>query len=283
MRKSVKFLASLILTSVILLLPLSGCGVHAGKEYEDRKFDFYSAEEIKAQRSKDKAYAYSFVTDSAAPTVFICPGGGYSKVCDGYEGVKVAEYLNSKGYNAFVLVYRIGLNADAPNPQDDLAALIKYVYGGSKFALTDQNYAVMGFSAGGHLAATFGATSTGYAHYGLPKPEVMILSYPVVTMGEDTHGYSRLNLLGTDKSLRDLYSVEKQVNADYPPTFVWCCKDDNVVKPVNSEKLSEALKTAGVKCELKEYEKGGHGIGLAEGTDAEGWLDEALRFWTENA
>ena len=246
--------------------------------YRKKKFAFYSEEEIKNDPSKSIPYGYSFVVDKNAPNIFIAPGGGYCMVCMGYEGVFVAEELNRRGVNAFVLNYRVGKNARAPHPQEDMASLIRYVFDNkSRFGIEREEYSVMGFSAGGHLAASFATQNVGYARFGLPKPKACILAYPVVTMWENTHKETMEKLTGGDETLRNAYSVEKNA-VDYPPTYLWCCADDKPVPPSNSINLYEKLKEYGIPCKLEVFPKGGHGLGLGYKTEAECWLDNMLSF-----
>ena len=108
----------------------------------------------------------------------------------------------------------------------------------------------------------------------------MVLCYPVVTMGKLTHAVSRRRLLGlfSGRTEQNAASVERRVTENYPPTFVWHNKDDRSVPYENSVMLKNALDEKGVRCELHLYEHGGHGIGLAEGTDAAGWIDDAFAF-----
>ena len=249
--------------------------------YKKRKFVFYSESDIKADPSKKVPYAYAFVVDKDAPIFFVAPGGGYCMVCISYEGVFVAEELNRRGVNAFVLNYRVGENARAPHPQEDMAALIKYVFANKdKFGISRDDYSVMGFSAGGHLAASFSTENVGYKTFGLPKPRAAVLCYPVLTMGENTHKESMLRLTGGDETLKEAYSVEKHAK-NYPPCFLWYCSDDTCVPPVNSDALYEELIKNGVPAKLCAYKKGGHGLGLGYRSEAEGWMDEMMNFVKE--
>ena len=249
--------------------------------YRKRKFSFYSEEEIKKDPSKKATYAYAFVVDKDAPTFFIAPGGGYHMVCMGYEGVFVAEELNRRGINAFVLNYRVKDNARAPHPQEDMAALIKFVFfNKEKFGIEREGYSVLGFSAGGHLAASFATENVGYKSFGLPAPRSCVLAYPVVTMGKDTHRGTMETLTGSDETLRQAYSVEKHIE-NYPPTFLWHCLDDECVPPVNSIELAEKLKQNNIPCKLNLYKKGGHGGGLSYYAEAENWIGDAIEFLKE--
>ncbi len=247
--------------------------------YEDKKFTFYSAEEIELSPDKKVTYAYSFVIDKDAPIFFIAPGGGYANVCIGYEGVFIAEELNRHGINAFVLNYRVGRPAsDAPHPQEDMASLIKYVFSHKKeFGITRERYSVLGFSAGGHLAASFCTENVGYAAFGLPKPDLAVLCYAVITMGKGTHEGTMKNLTGGNADLREAYSVEKHADG-YPPTFLWHCKDDRCVPVSNPIKMYDELTARNIPAKLVLYKRGGHGLGLARKTEAENWMKEMLSF-----
>ena len=216
--------------------------------------------------------------------VIICPGGGYFNVCSLAEGYPIAARLNELGYAAVVVNYRTNGNAAAPNPMEDLASAVRFVFDhADEWNLDMEGYAVMGFSAGGHLAASFGTSSLGYAHYGLPKPGCMMLAYPVVTMGEFAHAGSRELLLGkdADKTLVDSYSIEKQVDAAYPKTFLWQCDRDDVVPVENSRMLAASLEHWDIPHQYELFPGTAHGWGLATDTAADGWVDRAVTFWEE--
>lgn len=218
------------------------------------------------------------------PFALICPGGGYEMVCSFVEGLPYAKRLNELGYSAFVLYYRCRKKARFPAPEDDIARALRDILSrAEELDLETEGYSVWGSSAGGHAAALFGTERVGYARYGLPKPGTLVLVYPVVTMGALTHAGSRKNLLGNDPSEEQiaLTSVERQVTAQYPPTFVWCGDADRVVDPENSRMLSEALRRCGVPCEFVEYPGVDHGTGLGKGLICEEWFDRAIAFWTE--
>ncbi len=213
------------------------------------------------------------------PVAILCPGGGYSMCCSFVEGLPLAKALNKRGYHAVVVYYRCKKKARFPAPMDDLAWAIKEVLGhAGEWNLDIENYSLWGSSAGGHLAASLGVH---YAQYGLPKPGALILSYPVVTMGELAHPGSRENLLGKNptQTQMDVASIELQVTESYPPTFLWYGEEDNLVPPENSRMLHAALQGKDVPCKLNHYPSTGHGVGLGEGLPCEGWFDEAIHFW----
>ena len=149
---------------------------------------------------------------------------------------------------------------------------------------------IMGSSAGGHLASTL------LTHFdaGKPdaddpverpssRPDLGILCYPVITMGERTHQGSKNNLLGKDPSpeLVKLLSNELQVTKETPPCFIFHTDEDTAVPVENSLAFAAALRRAGVPFDLHIYQKGRHGIGLADQPPFEHphpWANDCL-FW----
>lgn len=216
------------------------------------------------------------------PFAIICPGGGYGMVCSFVEGMPYAKKLNEMGYSAFVVYYRIRKKAKFPAPQDDLAHAVKEILTrADELNLDTEGYSVWGSSAGGHLAASFGTDAMGYPQYNLPKPGALVLTYPVITMGEKTHVGSRENLLGknADEDMICMTSVEQQITSAYPPTFLWCGDADKTVDPSNSYMMEAALKAQNIPCQLVEYPDVDHGVGLGTGLACEGWIDKAVEFW----
>lgn len=216
------------------------------------------------------------------PVAIICPGGGYHRVCSFVEGLPYARKLNRMGYSAIVVHYRCGKGYPYPTPQNDLARAISYITEHRKnWNLDMDGYSLWGSSAGGHLAASFGTDALGYKKYNLPRPGALILTYPVITMGEFTHAGSRNHLLGPDPGpeLPELASVEKQVTPDYPPVFLWCGLRDQDVDPKNSYLLDAALTRKGIPHDFLTFDTVGHGVGLGEGLECEGWFEKAVQFW----
>ena len=130
----------------------------------------------------------------------------------------------------------------------------------------------MGFSAGGHLASTLGThfdagkpDATDEIERVSSRPDLLILIYPVITMGELTHAGSKKNLLGENPTpeLIKLYSNELQVTKDTPPVFLVHTMTDSTVPVENSLMFVSALRKAGVPVEFHLYERGLHGFGLA--------------------
>lgn len=240
-----------------------------------------------AQRAADprkvQTGLYAFPVPGAKRFLLIVPGGGYYNVCSFIEGFPFAKRCNELGISAFVLQYRTFSGAHYPNPQEDAAQAVRYILDHAEaFDLAGTDYAVCGFSAGGHLAASFAVEQLGYGRFGVPKPQAVLLGYPVITMTDMTHDGSRQNLLAEDANddkLRMLYSVEKQVTVAYPPTYLWNCEADCVVPAENSAMLESALRKCGVPVIHEIFPGTTHGWGLGDGTPAQGWFERAIAFW----
>ncbi|MCH2579861.1 MAG: alpha/beta hydrolase [Planctomycetes bacterium] len=205
--------------------------------------------------------------------VIVCPGGGYFMLADNHEGKQIAAWLNSFGVSAFVLRYRHAPRYHHPAPLQDAQRAIRLVRSRAKKGRVDPNrIGIIGFSAGGHLASSTGT----HFDKGNPeakdpvdkescRPDFMILGYPVISFTEPfTHVGSRNNFVGGNPALAELFSNEKQVTAQTPPTFLLHTTEDRVVPPQNSIVFYMALLKAGVPAELHIYEKGPPGVGLAK-------------------
>lgn len=221
-----------------------------------------------------------------APCVIICPGGGYEMVSFYNEGIPVAKALNKKGYNAFILNYCVSPNY-YPIPQMDLVRGIKFVRANhEKLDINPDDLTIMGFSAGAHLCGSVAASyekipddTHRYDHISA-RPDKVCLCYPVSSFINDAHEGSVLNHLGpeSEEALRKELSVELMLTKDYPPTYLWACTDDPAVNVNNTINLEKAMENLKILHRMKLFLSGGHGIGLGEGTLAEGWLTDALEF-----
>ena len=222
--------------------------------------------------------------------VVICPGGGYGHLSYVKEGDNVAEWLNSFGISAFVLKYRLPsaiiMNDKTIGPLQDAQEAMRLLRrNAEKWHLDPTKIGIIGFSAGGHLAAT---VSTHYnekvyeSDTTSARPDFSMLIYPVISMEDGiTHQGSKENLLGKNAShdLMIKYSNEKQVDKNTPPTFLVHATDDGSVPVENSINYYLALKKNKIPVEMHIYENGGHGFGLGtHGTHtnwpkaAENWL-----------
>lgn len=205
--------------------------------------------------------------------IVVLPGGGYSHLSETKEGSDVAKWLNSLGISAFVLKYRLGMRYHQPNQLLDAARALRTVRARSKeWNLDEKRIGILGFSAGGHLASTLAThfdAGNADAKDAIDKvssrPDLQILIYPVVTMGEFTHSGSKKNLLDENPTadLIKLYSNELQVTAETPPAFLVHTMTDSTVPVENSLQYIAALRKAKVPFEFHLYERGPHGFGLA--------------------
>lgn len=211
--------------------------------------------------------------NATGAAILVLPGGGYGHLSDIKEGSAVAEWLNSLGISAFVLKYRLGPKYGQPNQLLDAARALRTIRARAKeWNLDEKRIGILGFSAGGHLASTLAT------HFDAGKsdakdeiekmssrPDLQILIYPVVTMGEFTHKGSKKNLLGENPSaeLVQKYSNELQVTKETPPAFLIHTMTDTAVPVENSLQYISALRKNGVPFEFHLYEQGPHGFGLA--------------------
>ncbi len=213
----------------------------------------------------------------------VCPGGGYGMVSCANEGHPIARWLNGLGICAYVLKYRlsgtVGIDYRHPVPLADAQQAMRIVRRAApdRGVRTDR-IGVVGFSAGGHLAAMVGTLFEEPVHVDPVscRPDFSILLYPVMTLVDDAycHGGSRTNLLGPKDTpaLRRALSPELRVTSRTPPAFLAHARDDKSVPYQNSVIYHEAMQRHGVPSELHLYQQGGHGFGLgAPGQDAAQW------------
>ncbi|MDD5351015.1 MAG: alpha/beta hydrolase, partial [Chthoniobacteraceae bacterium] len=232
-----------------------------------------------------------YLPDPAKATgaaIVVCPGGGYGALAP-HEGAGYARWFSANGIAAFVLEYRLGSHGyHHPIMLQDAARALRTVRAKApEWKVDPKRIAVIGSSAGGHLASTL------LTHFdaGDPKaadpidrvssrPDIGILCYAVVTMGANTHGGSRDNLLGKNPSpeLVDSLSNEKQVTPQTPPCFIWHTWEDQAVKVENSIDFARALRANGVPFDLHIYQKGGHGMGLGNPAAPHPWAADCL-YW----
>lgn len=218
---------------------------------------------------------------SNGTAVIICPGGGYSGLAMGHEGLQVGERFASIGITAFVLKYRLPsdliMDDRSTGPLQDAEQAMYYVRkNASKYSIDPLKIGVMGFSAGGHLASSL------TVHYkdvkienkeGLSlRPDFSVLIYPVISFTESAHTGSARTLAGTDERLLQYFSNDKYVNAETPLTFMVHANDDQVVPVQNSILFNQALVKAKAKGELHIYQAGGHGFGMQNKTTTENWF-----------
>lgn len=233
---------------------------------------------IQIQTEQSEAKLYTYVLDNSPeidqnrkrPAVIICPGGGYVTTSD-REAEPVAIQMNAMGFHVFILRYSVQ-PATFPTALTELATAVAYVRNRAEEWNIDANKVIVtGFSAGGHLAASLGVfwereflAERVKFDKDAYKPNGLILSYPVISSGVHAHQGSFQALLGDQQEeLRERLSLEKQVNNQTPPTFLWHTFEDASVPVENSMLFAVALKKHNIPFELHIYPSGGHGLSLA--------------------
>jgi acetyl esterase/lipase len=227
------------------------------------------------------------------PAMIVCPGGGYQQLASNHEGRQVASFLNSLGIAAFVLRYRLGPRYHHPIELGDAQRAIRTLRSHAvDWRLDPNRVGIIGFSAGGHLAISAathfdsGKTdATDVVDRAKSRPDFVVLGYPVVSMTEAwTHRGSRDNLLGNnpDPELARSLSGELAVTKETPATFIFQTNADATVPAENSVQYYLALRKAGVPAEMHIFEKGPHGVGLANDDPALSEWSKLLGNWLRN-
>lgn len=219
--------------------------------------------------------------NATGTAVVIFPGGGYSIIAFELEGTKIAEALNAQGIAAIVVKYRLPSDAIMKDKsigslQDAQEAIRLVRRNATVWKINPDKVGVMGFSAGGHLAASvstrfdekvYKATDATSA-----RPNFSLLIYPVISFQDEiTHMGSREALIGKNPSKEkiDLYSNELQITSNTPPAFLIHSADDTVVVPENSIRYFKNLRTKNIDAELHLFQRGGHGFGLGNADSTE--------------
>lgn len=213
-------------------------------------YDFYTDRQKQSDPTKESTGLFFFRGKPGAPFAVISPGGGFSYVGSVHEGFPYAVALSQKGYNAFVLQYRVGRERVAC---EDLAAALSYIFRNAKtLDVSTENYSVWGSSAGARMAARIG--SYGAAAYGgdeIPRPSTVVMAY----------------------------TGHPDFTKSDPPTFAVVGDRDGIASASTMERRVNLMQRAGIDVEFHVYRNIGHGFGLGIGTNAEGWLADAVRFW----
>ncbi len=234
------------------------------------------------------------------PAILVIPGGGYGKVCSDREGEPIALEFFSRGYNAFVLGYRVGTDTDLyPAQLLDAGSAMIYIKEHSDELFVDEGRVfAVGFSAGGHLCASL-ATMFDYPEVKaelkekapLIKPKGVILSYPVTTAYGPTHEGSFVKLLGKPypaitEDERKKFSIDAAITPDSAPMFLWHTAEDDVVPIDGTLRVAAALTKNGVPYRLSVFPYGPHGVALANDLTRcgrEDWVQPLAQEWTEQA
>jgi acetyl esterase/lipase len=236
-------------------------------------------------------YEPEIINTNSTIAVLVMPGGGYSHLAIDKEGTKIAQWLNTLGITAFVLKYRLPNDAimkdKSVGPLQDAQEAIRIIRrNAEKWKINTNQIGVIGFSAGGHLAASLSTHYTDDTYKESDtisaRPDFAMLIYPVISMQDEiTHKGSKNNLLGASPTSNTIthFSNEMGVSINTPPTFLTHATDDKAVPCENSIRYYLALKKHQVAAELHLYQSGGHGFGISPKEtkinwtkDAENWL-----------
>jgi len=216
-------------------------------------YDLYTEQQKKADTAKENTGLFFFRGKPGAPFAIVCPGGGFAYVGSLHGGFPLALEISKNGYNAFVIRYRIGGERLAC---EDLAAAIAYIFTNSRtLEVNTKNYSLWGGSAGGRMAARLSSNGTTfYGEKDYPKPVTAVI----------------------------FYTGHSDFTVNNPPTFSVLGERDGIANPEVMEQRVNEMKAAGIDAEFHLYPNVGHGFGLGIGTTAEGWLNNAVRFWEKH-
>jgi acetyl esterase/lipase len=216
-------------------------------------YDFYSTQSKQQDASKQQTGLFFFRGTPGTPFAIVCPGGGFSYVGSLHEGFPLAQQISNNHLNAFVIRYRIGSEQRAT---EDLAAAIAYIFrNAEKLGISTRDYSLWGGSAGARMAGNIALSGvSAFGGGSLPKPATAVIAYT----GQSTY------------------------SAAFPATFITVAANDGIASVKTVERRVASLKAAGVEVVYRRYLTAGHGFGTGKGTDAEGWMDGAIRLWKKH-
>lgn len=230
--------------------------------------------------------------DANGSAVIIFPGGGYSHLAGNLEGNEIANWFTARGFRAFVLTYRLTSHGYVlPVPLLDARRAIQTVRArAADYHINPNRIVVIGFSAGGHLAALAGTQFVpGNPDAEDPidrvssRPNYLVLGYPwigAITTDTSHLSYCKMfNLMDRCEALRKAYSPDLYVTKDTPPTFIYHTFNDQTVPVEQSLRFFEALVKAGVPSEYHVFANGGHGSGLGKGDPSLDQWPNLLENW----
>ncbi len=255
-------------------------------------------EKIYLDKSNENVYLEAYIADPIGDfvrnAILVIPGGGYGEVCSDREGEPIAMAFMPYGYNAFVLHYSVG-GAKFPTQLIEASAAIAHIRDNAeKYNINPDKVFAVGFSAGGHLAASLGTmwhkpeiTASLDIPHGYNKPNGVMLIYPVISA--KYHALSFNNLLQDEKDnpeMQAMSSIENSVDENSSPAFIMCTSNDQIVDVRNTLAIVNKLAEKQIKFELHIYPDGPHGVALGNEITkcgVEKWCNPAIAKWVENA
>lgn len=223
------------------------------------------------EKKGEEPFLLPHIVTGAQICVIIAPGGAYVGKSLEKEGSKIADMLNENGISAFVLDYRVRPYC-YPVMLEDVKRAVRVVRSLSgQYGYCEDKIAILGFSAGGHLASMalthfdYGKNDGDKIDRISSRPDLGILCYPVITLGEYTHSETKSSLLAEragDSELAYELSGENSVKSDTPPCFIWHTAEDGAVPVENTFLFASALRRKHIPFELHVFPYGPHGLGL---------------------
>ncbi|MGM0216850.1 alpha/beta hydrolase [Enterococcus sp. AZ109] len=215
-------------------------------------YDIYSEEEKADNPEKENTGLFFYKGEPGQPFAMIAPCGGFSYVGSLHEGFPYADEISKQGYNAFVLKYEVGNERVAT---EDLGRALAFITtNAEELEVATTGYSLWGSSAGARMVARIG--SDGAASYGG-------------------------NGVGNPAAVITAYTGHQAYSENDAPTFAVVSEDDPIASAATMRRRIQNLTAANVPAEILTFENVGHGFGLGVGTEAEGWLNEAIAFWKE--
>lgn len=262
-------------------------------------------ERIYLDQGDDRVYIDTYVANDKSrlhPAMLVIPGGGYSQVCTAREGEPIAIAYAARGFNAFVLNYRVSEQDGYPSQLIDASRAIVHIReNADRYSIDSSRVYAVGFSAGGHLAGSLAIMhdepevlrALGIERLS-NRPNAAVLAYPVVSAVMNTHIPSFENLTGKAncdivQDMREYLSLECRANSESAPLFIWHTAEDKLVPPDGSLALAKRYVDLGLNTTLRLYPYGPHGVALAnEVTETDNpatvqplaaeWVDESVRW-----
>lgn len=294
--------ASLFYPGFFLFILASSASAAAWQEIplradaEGKRYDFMNFSKRPGVLNRAVTKVYSPAMIYVPPTgksnhaaVLIIPGGGFSYIMLDYEGTDVAQTLSKKGYASFILAYRLPRKGDATlraQSFSDVQRAMRLIRSrAEEFSVDRQRIGVMGFSAGGYLAANLSnrfadrnSAPTDAVDNLSARPDFSVLLYPVLSLEKSvTHSGTKTALIGrdADPTLARRFSQEYLITKETPPTFIVHALDDNVASPQNALRYFDALNKNKIKAELHLFQTGGHGFSVNKKGNApsENWVN----------
>ena len=248
---------------------------------------FYTMDEIAQDSTKAKTALFYFpAKEAGAKYALVIPGSGWNESAELEEGACTAWQLHEMGYAVFVLRYRIWTDAGDNAPLEDIGRAMQYIEEhAAEFGIQPEQYAIVGYSMGGHLTGLFGTESVGYQHYNVPKPAALLLGYPINDMTYIKPIYHVIQDIGAYGPKYYTRNLSDEITPDYPATYHWHGVNDTLLKELvywrQGPQLEAALQANHVKHVYRVFNNAPHVCGIGTGTDAENWLVEATAFWEE--